>query len=159
MNPQRQLVSECFASAISRLEPTLTQWGFVFESDGIHASHNGPFASGHFLRGETKIGLSCRETIDNLYYEHTFITRNTYSTEYERFTIGHKTLMRSLGHSDECCLIQSDCIPDMIVARNGNDRVDALIDDLTNYAITVLREPCDEFFGIVREGYRCYSVA
>ena len=144
---------------LRRLDAILNPWGFAFANDGIQSSHCGPFASGHYYRDTTKICISCRDTIDNIYYEHTFITRNACSTETERFTIGHSTLMDALGHSDDCWLITSDKIPDMIVARDGGDRVAALIYDLESIASTVLRKPCDEFSAIIRRGHRSYSIA
>ena len=159
MNPRRQHVAESFAAAISRLDTILKPWGFAFDSDEIQSSHCGPFASGHYSRDTTRISFSCRDTIDNLYYEHTFVTHYACSTESERFRIQHPTLMKALGHSDDCHLISSDDIPDAIIARTGGDRVAALSYDLESFACSVLREPCDEFFAIVRQGYRSYNIA
>ncbi|MEL7498322.1 MAG: hypothetical protein AAFN77_11985 [Planctomycetota bacterium] len=158
MNPRREQVAESLAAAVARLDATLSPWGFAFVTDDIQSSHCGPFASGHYHRGTTRIGISCRDTIDNLVYEHTFVTRYAFSTVSERFTIGHATLMDALGHSDECRLIKSDNIPDAIVAREGSDRVDALIHDLNVFASPVLCEPCDEFYAIIRRGYRSYFI-
>ncbi len=155
----REHVAEKLAEAVSRLHTVLSPWGFAFITDDTRSSHCGPFASGHYYRDTTRIGISCRDTIDNLYYEHTFVTRNAYSTESERFTFGHATLMNALGHCDDCRLITSDRIPDSIVARDGGDRVDALIHDLSALASRVLREPCAEFYAIVRLGLRSYSIA
>ena len=101
----------------SRIEVTIRPWGFIFASDGVHYAHYGPYASGHFVRGETKIGVSCRNAIDNLYYEHTFITRHKYSTEFERFTIGHSTLMKATGHGDDRRLI----VPDRILLTRSRN--------------------------------------
>ncbi|TWU44723.1 hypothetical protein Poly51_59920 [Rubripirellula tenax] len=159
MNPRRETVATKLAAAVSRLDTVLSPWGFSFVADEIQSSHCGPFASGHYDRDTTRIGISCRDAIDNLYYEHTFVTRNACSTESERFTIAHATLMDALGHSDECRLITTDDIPDAIVARDGGDRVDALIHDLNVFASRVLSEPCDDFYTIVRRGHRSYSVA
>ncbi|MEM7478162.1 MAG: hypothetical protein AAF483_24510 [Planctomycetota bacterium] len=159
MNQRRDHVAEQLATAVARLDTVLKPWGFDFIGDDIQSSHCGPFASGHYCRDTTRIGISCRETIDNLVYEHTFVTRNAFSTESERFTIEHSTLMDALGHCYDCHLLASDCIPDSIVARDGGDRVDAIIHDLTVLASSVLCEPCGEFYKIVRRGFRSYSVA
>lgn len=159
MNPRPEHVAEKLAVAVARLDAVLNPWRFAFVTDDIHWSHCGPFASGHYCRDTTRIGISCRDTIDNLFFEHTFITRNAHSTESERFTIGHTTLMDALGHYDDCRLIASDSIPDAIVARDGGDRVDALIHDLKVLASPVLCEPCDNFYAIVRRGARSYSIA
>jgi hypothetical protein len=159
MNPRRENVAERLAAAVARLDVVLNAWGFVFRTDDIQSSHCGPFASGHYGRQTTRIGISCRKTIDNLFYEHTFVTRNAFSTESERFTIGHMTLMGALGHSEDCRLIMCNNIPDAIAAREGGNRVDALIHDLNVFASPVLCKPCDEFYAIVRRGYRSYSIA
>lgn len=159
MIPRREVVAQNLAAAVSRLDVVLNPWGFAFVDDDIQSSHCGPFASGHYCRDTTRIGISCRDTIDNIYYEHAFIKKNLYDTETERFTIGHDTLMRALGHAEDCSLVCIDQIPDAIVARDGGDRVAALIRDLTTVAFTLLRKPCDEFYAIMRHGGRAYSVA
>lgn len=159
MNPRREHVAQKLAAAVSRLDTILNPWGFAFIANDIQSSHCGPFASGEYCRDTTRISISCRDTIDNLYYEHTFVTHNACSTESERFTIGHATLMDALGHSDDCRLMTCDNIPNAIVARDGGDRVDALIHDLNVLASTVLCEPCDEFYAIIQRGYRSYSIA
>jgi hypothetical protein len=156
---RRQAVADSLAESIARLDTVLKPWGFSFESDGVQSSHRGPYASGHYCRGATRIGLSCRNAIDNIYYEHSFITVHAYCKETERFTIRHDTLMRSLGHSDDCWLVVGDGIPNAIAARDGGDRVEALIHDLQLFASSVLREPCDAFYAIMRRGSRSYSVA
>ena len=93
MNPGRQPVAESFAVVVARLRPTLDSWGFVFEPGDINSSHCGPYCTGRFVRETTQISISCRQTIDNLFYEHTFVTHNACSTEMERYSIGHETLM------------------------------------------------------------------
>lgn len=133
-------------------------WGFIFESDGVHPSHTGPYASGHYVRDATRIGLSCRDTIDNIYYEHTFVTVHAFSRESERFLIGHAALMRALGHADDCRLINCTEIPDAVKARDGADPVSALIHDLLFLAAPLLREPSDEFYAVIRRGCRSYSI-
>lgn len=154
----RELVAESLALTVKRVDPVLNPWGFSFSLEGVHGSHNGPFASGHYIRGRTRIGLSCREMLDNLYYEHSFVTQNVCSRETETFDIGHDTLMRGLGHSDDCWLIVTDKQPDAVVARDGGDRVAALLHDLTTIAAAVLREPNETFYAIMRRGRRCYSI-
>jgi hypothetical protein len=67
--------------------------------------------------------------------------------------------MRALGHSDDCWLVCCDKAPDAIAARDGGDRVAALIYDLKSFAASVLCEPREEFYAIVRRGYRSYSIA
>lgn len=136
----------------------LCPWGFVFAADEIHSSHCGLYSSGHYCRGTTRIGLSCRAAIDNLFYEHSFVRVNTFSNEIERFTLGHHSLMKALGHTEACQLVCGDKSPDVIVARDGGDRVAALIHDLSLLAAPFLREPCEEFNAIIRRGTRVYSV-
>ena len=159
MIPEEQLVVDALAAAVARLDAVLCPWGFAFVTDEVQDSRCGPFASGHYCRGTTRIGLSCRETIDNIIYEHSFIKENLYSKEIEQFQIGHDKLMKALEHPDDCRLIGGHKTPDMIIARDGGDRVAALIHDLSSIAVSVLREPCEEFYAIVRQGWRAYSVA
>jgi hypothetical protein len=159
MNLTHHQVSDALAAAVARIDAVLCPWGFTFAADEVQSSHCGLFASGHYRRGTTRIGLSCRATIDNIFYEHTFVKENLYSKEIERFQIGHDKLMKALEHSDDCRLICSHKTPDMIIARDGGDRVAALIHDLSSIAALVLREPCEEFYAIVRRGWRAYSVA
>jgi hypothetical protein len=154
----REIAARSLAESVARLDPVLHPWGFTFEHDGCHSSHTGPYASGHYVRDTTRIGLSCRETIDNLVYEHSFITERSSWCEIERFTIGHNGLMNALGHSAHCHLIGSDNIPDAIVARDGGDRVAALIHDLSSFVAPILRGPSDKFFEIIRHGTRYFSV-
>jgi len=159
MNVYERQVADALAAAIVRIDAVLSPWGFVFSADEVKYSHCGYYASGHYCRGMTQVGLSCRETIDNIFYEHSFIKESQYSKEIERFQIGHDKLMKALEHSDGCRLICGHNTPDMIIARDGGDRVAALIHDLSSIAVSVLREPCEEFYAIVRRGWRAYSVA
>ena len=85
--------------------------------------HNSPYVSGHYVRGLTRIGLSCRDTIDNLYYEHSFIIEHSSCREIEQFVISHPSLLTTLGHSEACKLVGSNNVPDSIVVRDGGDRV------------------------------------
>ncbi len=143
----------------SQLGGVLTPWGFNFEHQGVQSSHSGPFATGLYSRGTTRIHLSCRATIDNIYYEHSFVTEFRWGTrEIERFTIDHGTLMKALGHFDDCMLVSINKYPDYIAARNGGDRVSALIHDLNTIASPVLCEPCDAFYEIIRLGYRHFLI-
>ena len=155
---RREIVAQNLADSVRRLDSVLQPWGFVFTTEGCHASHHGPFATGCFVRDKTRISLSCRDTIDNMYYEHSFITEHYSSREIERYRMDHPALMRCVGHSEDCHLIGSTENPDLIVARDGGDRVAALIHDLTEFAISVLAEPCDLFFDMIRKGRRSYSV-
>jgi hypothetical protein len=158
MSDRHQAVRMALADCVARLDVILRPWGFVFESDGVRPSHTGPYASGHYCRGATRIGLSCRDTIDNLYYEHSFTTNYAFHREIESFTIGHDSLMRRLGHEGDCWLIRFHRIPDVIAARDGGDRVAALIHDLQVFASPVLCAPCEEFYAIVRRGSRGLSI-
>jgi hypothetical protein len=154
---RRAVVAGALAASVCRIDAVLKPWGFKFEFDGIHLSHTGPFGSGHYRRDATRIGLSCRDSIDNVYYEHSFVTLTLCSRQTERFTISHAALMRGIGRFDDCRLLCSDGVPDAISARDGGDRIAALIHDL-GLASAVLREPCERFYEIVRLGFRGYSV-
>jgi hypothetical protein len=158
MNTLPEHVAARFAEATGILEGLLSSWGFTFVLGEVHSSHCGPYATGAFIRDQTKISLSCRDTIDNLFYEHTFITKHLSFTEMERYEIGHTTLMKAIGHAHDCQLIAGHEQPDLILARDGGDRVAALVYDLENYASDLLRTTNDEFYKIVRRGYRTYSV-
>ncbi|ODA35435.1 hypothetical protein [Planctopirus hydrillae] len=158
MNTQHDDIAQQLAAVFLRLDVIMKPWGFAFIAEEIRSSHCGPFASGFYCRDTTRIGISCRTTIDNIFYEHFFITRSAGSTELERFTIGHSTLMDALGYASDCHLIASSKTPDTIIARDGGDRVEALIHDLSVLASRVLCEPCEEFYAIVRRGLRKYSV-
>ncbi len=159
MNPRREHVDARFAEAMERIDTLLSPWGFSFALGEIQSSHCGPYATGAFTRGQTKISLSCRDTIDNLLYEHTFITQHSSWTEMERYSIGHATLMDAVGHAHDCHLVSGNDHPDQIVARDGGDRIAALQHDLEKYAAGLLRTPSDEFFTVVRRGFRSYSIA
>ena len=155
---RRVVVADALASCVARIDAVLAPWGFAFESDGVQRSHTGPYASGHYVRNTTRIGLSFRDTLDNVYYEHTFVTVHAFCRESECFLIGHAALMRALGHADDCRLIRSNKIPDAVKARDGADPVAALIHDLQFLAAPLLREPNDEFYAVVRRGCRGYSI-
>ena len=157
MNRREQVdiaLADCVASVGRALEPC----GFSFQHDGTHSSHTGPFASGYFVRDTTRIGLSCRESVDNIIYEHSFVTQLAASCETEKFSTGHSGLMLFLGHSDDAHLISGDSIPDSVVARDGGDRVDALIHDLDAYVIPLLSNDMDTFCDAIRRGFRSYSI-
>lgn len=158
MNNRRQHVAACFADAASRIDMLLSTWGFTFAFSETQASHCGPYATGVFMRGQTKISLSCRDTIENIFYEHTFAVKHHCCTEIERFSIGHATLMEAVGHDHDCHLIVGDDYPNLIMARDGGDRAAALIYDLSHHAAELLRIPNDDFFSIVRRGIRSYSI-
>lgn len=151
-------VEEKLSACVRRLDVLLNPWGFEFQADVSRDSHCGPFASGHYVRGTTRIGLSCRETIDNIYYEHAFVTEHRWSRAIERFDVTHPDLMNSLGHSDDCELIGSNNPPDAIIARTGGDRVAALLRDLSEFAAPILARPNQKFDEIIRSGRRCYFV-
>jgi hypothetical protein len=155
---RREIVATSLAACVARLDTVLIPWGFVYRSVGVSASHCGPYALGRYQRGETEIHLSCRDTIDNLVYEHSFVQEYYSGRETLRFSVQHGTLMRAVGHFDDSRLICTNDIPDMIVERHGGDRVAALISDWTVLAAHVLCEPCEEFYSIVRRGHRVYSV-
>lgn len=154
MNARREHVARQLSAAVSRLDAVLKPWRLSFVGEGVRSSHCGPFASGYFCRCATRIGISVRDTIDNLAYEHSFVHRGTCAAETERFTIGHRTLMDALGHLDACRLISNDTIPDAVVARHGGDRVEALIHDLSVFASPILRESGDDFLDLIRRGAR-----
>ena len=156
---RRAMVARSLDDCVTRLDVVLQPWGFIFEHDGCQSSHTGPYASGHYVRGTTRIGLSCRDIIDNIFYEHSFITEYSSWRAIERFVIDHDGLMNALNHSADCYLIGSDSIPDAIVARDGGDRVTALIYNWSSFAAPILRTPCDSFYAIIRRGSRSYSVA
>jgi hypothetical protein len=101
---RRRAIADSLAASVTRIDELLIPWGFTFEFDGVHGSHTGPYASGRYIRDTTHIGLSCRDTIDNIYYQHSFVKVDLCSRESEIFVIGHDTLMRALGHSDDCWL-------------------------------------------------------
>ena len=68
--------------------------------------------------------------------------------------------MDAVGHADDCHLIAWDDYPNQIVARDGGDRVAALIQDLDNYAAGLLRTANNaDFYSVVRRGFRSYSIA
>jgi hypothetical protein len=155
---QRERVAACLADCVVRLDAVLGPWGFDFQHDGCHASHTGPFASGGYVRGASRIGLSCRNTIDNVLYQHSFVTEYQSWRAIEKFTMPHTELMRILGHAEDCHLICSVSIPDAVVARDGGDRVAAMIYDLPYFVAPCLRLTSERFCDIMRLGWRSYTV-
>jgi hypothetical protein len=151
-------VTNALVESVARLDTVLQPWGFKFEFGGVQHSHIGLYAVGCYQREWTRIHLSCRDQIDNLIYEQSFVKQSLSSREKETFSIGHGTLMKELGHRDDCQLLDADDYPDQIVARDGGDRVAALMHDLTYFAQPVLREVGEPFYRIVRTGFRVYSI-
>jgi hypothetical protein len=154
----RQEAAAELALVLEKLDPVMEPWGFMFASEGVRWSHYGAYGSGHYVRGETRIGLSCRATIDNLYYEHSFIKQSLCSRETERFTLGHRMLMEALDHGEDCQLVQTNELPDCIVARKGGDRVAALIHDWAQIAAAILCKPNERFDAIMRRGLRAWTI-
>ncbi|MGD9636694.1 MAG: hypothetical protein AB7G28_18470 [Pirellulales bacterium] len=154
----REDISKSFDLVVSRLNLSLNPWDFHFTSEEMLGSHTGPFGSGFYVRGTTKIGIACRATLDNVYYQHSFITLNACSRETETFTIGHDTLMAALGRSDDSWLVMTNRQPTAVVARNGQDPVTAFVHDLTEIAAIVLRTPSEDFNTIVRRGHRAWTI-
>ena len=156
--PRRCVATDALMAAASRLDRLLAAWGFSFHFDGVHSSHTGPYATGHYIRDTIRISLSCRGEIDNLCYEQSFVKTSGAIREIETFTISHQLLMQALGHADDCRLIAVNEPPNAIAARDGGARMDALLFDLSNYAAPLLREPHEQFDEIVRTGLRCYRI-
>jgi hypothetical protein len=151
---RREIVANALRESARRLDAVLSPWDFTFEFDEVQWSHTGPYATGHYSRSETRILVSCRNTIDNLYYKHSFTTQHAYCREIERCIMSHDTLMDALGHREDSYLVVQNEIPDIIAARDGGDRVQALILDWTCYAADVLREPNERFYEIIRSAGR-----
>jgi hypothetical protein len=124
---RRQNVADALAASFTRLDRVFNPWGFMFAADGVQDSHTGVYAVRHHERGATQISLSCRDQIDNMYYEHVFVAQHRSCQEKETFTISHDGLMSALGHRDDCWLIPAvwSDRPDQIFARDGGDRADA----------------------------------
>ena len=106
----------------------------------------------------TRIGLSCRDSIDNVYYEYSFVKVNRFSKEIERFVISHRALMKALiiQMTVVWCVAQKSPRQSLLVTAEIVSQL--LIHDLSSIAVTVLQEPCDEFYEIMRRGCRTYSV-
>jgi len=145
-------------ACVARLDGVLTPWGFRFELDGVHSSHVGLYATGSYIRGATSISLCCREEVDNVLYEHTFVRANQCSRETERFSMGHMALMKEMGCATECRLVGNDTYPDLLVARDGGDRAEALQFDLVKHAAPLLSSENEEFEAIMRRGFRSYWI-
>jgi hypothetical protein len=156
---RRNVVNQSLADCVRRLDAVFRPWDFEFVPDRDGWSHYGLFASGRYVRGTTRIWICCRDTLDNIEYEHSFFTKHQSWQSVEHFGLGHDSLMEALGHRDDCHLIGSWDIPDVVVARDGGDRVTALLHDLSAYAALVLREPSEVFDAIMRQGSRYYSVS
>ena len=156
---RREIVSTAMDTAISQLDAILNPLGFVWHSDGVSLSHNGPFAHGHYVESDTRIGLSCRDGIDNIIYMHSFITKHHCSTETEKYCVSHSGLMRYLGDVDTCHLVTGDDIPNVVVARDGGNALDALLYDLTNSFVPLFRDRLDDFHNAMRQGSRSYDIA
>jgi hypothetical protein len=153
---QCEVVEANLRRSVDRLDVVMVPWGFTFKYETTGGSHGGPFASGHYVRGATQIGLSCRATLDNLYYNHSFVKQHLWSRETETFTIGHDLLMKALGRESDCQVLVTHNPPTNIVSRTDGDVVQSLLHDWSSIAADVLREPCEEFFGIMRRGFRSY---
>lgn len=145
---------DCIVAIGQILEPC----DFTFQHDETQSSHTGPFASGWFVRGPTRIGISCRSSIDNVIYEHSFITEDLSSRQVEKFSTGHGGLMQFLGYLDEAHLISCDSTPDLVVSRNGGERLDALVNDLSSFVVPLFQNDMDSFCKAIRRGFRSYSI-
>ena len=156
---RREIVSTAMDAAISQLDAILNPLGFVWRSDGVSFSHNGPFAHGHYVESDTRIGLSCRDRIDNIIYVHSFITKHHSSTETEKYCVSHSGLMQHLDDADTCHLVTGDDIPNAVVARDGGNVLDALLFDLTNSFVPLFRDRPDDFHDAMRRGSRSYDIA
>lgn len=154
-------LADSLSRCVAQLDSVLIPWGFTFQRDDITASHFGDYASGHYCRGATRIGLSCRHTIDNIYYEHTFVSQRYGVHEKEKYDIGHDGLMLGLGHASDCWLKYSLLDRRGPSALGTDDTVDvlhALVHDLQSFAAPALSQPNELFFAIIRTGRRCFSV-
>jgi hypothetical protein len=110
-----------------RLDPILSPLGFTFSLDQAGSSSGGEFASGFYSGGDIKIGLIYRagHGLGGVVYENS------------RYNVSHTHLMERLGHANDCKLAY-DKEGLTSHSRGGGDAVDALIDDLQNFARNVL---------------------
>lgn len=156
MIPEEKLVVDALAAAVAGLDEILNPWGFKFEADDeTHYSHHGLYSSGHYCREMTRIRISCQREMNNVHYEHSLIRQFVWHKERHSYGLGHHGLMVALGHADDCRLITGGEYA--IIARDGGDRVAALIHDLRHIAAPVLREPCEEFLSTIRTGYHSWT--
>lgn len=154
-----EIVAKNLADCAARIGAVLNPWGFEFEAGpDDQLSHAGPYGSGFFVRGETRIGISCRSALDNIFYEHSFVREYSSSRAIERFTIGHAELMRAVDRSDECRLVTQIRYPTLVAARDGSDPVSALVHDLSEFCEPILATPYEAFFEIMRTGRRGYLI-
>ena len=73
--------------------------------------------------------------------------------------MSHSGLMRYLGDVDTCHLVTGDDIPNVVVARDGGNALDALLYDLTNSFVPLFRDRLDDFHNAMRQGSRSYDIA
>src|SRR5689334_10784302 len=115
---KREAAVVALSASAKRLEELLGPWGFAYSYEGPFDSHLGVFASGCFYRGPTRICLSCRAQIDNFNYERTFYEEAGSCRLIERFTIGHRTLMKAIGKHDESRVFETLENPGLVVAND-----------------------------------------
>lgn len=154
---KRESVERAIQECVERLDRVLNPLRFEFESEGIQSSHERPFASGHYVRAETRIAIACRESLDSLAglgFEHSFVTPQASSTRVETFVIGYEKLMDLLGHAADCHLVASG---NRWVARDGGNAVAAFAADVSTHLQSVLADGSSEFETVIRQGARSYS--
>jgi hypothetical protein len=136
------ICQQALQKATVTLDPILGPTGFTFAFDDQGRASGGDFASGFYIKGDTKIGLIYRASsgLGMVIYEH------------GRASVGHHDLMKSLGHQHDCRLTYDEkrYVP---YSRDGSDLIDALAHDLKHFVIDILARDQARFEMILSDAF------
>ena len=118
--------SKVLSAGVKHLDESLAERGFTYRSGAKAHSSGGPFATGHFRKGDIEIGL---------------IVRNKSQLGCPNYSIGngyagHQDVVTALGYSGQEELVEGEFLE--FIARNGGDPFEALRSDLNRLILPQL---------------------
>jgi len=142
----RQSDESAFLSAgVEKLRPLLEEQGFQYDPGHTGVSSSGPFATGHFRRGDVEIGLIVRHRNE--------LGSPNYSEG--RGYAGHEGLFWALGRDGEARLVPGEY--DSYIAGDGGNPFDALETDLRGVILPALRTSEVDFRSAIARAYRRFQ--
>ena len=128
-----------------RLQLLLGAHGFVYYPGDQSVSSGGPFATGHFRRGEFEIGLIVRNN-DQLGCPN-YSEGHGYA--------GHDDLFWALGRQGEAQLVPGEFVS--YIAKDGGDSFTALEYDLKHVILPALERSPTEFSGAFARAHKKFQ--